>query len=258
MNALDYVDADTVFHRMNPLTKLFLALMLCIGSIVADTVVSQTLFLIFIMLLAKAGKVLPNAVALFKALLSPCLFIVVLQVLFVRRGNVLFWIITDEGLISSYIVAMRVMNASISMSMMLTMTKMTDMANALVSKAHVSYRYAFIMTTAFRFIPILTDELHEIMEAQTARGVEFDTKNPIRKVQLVLPICAPLLINAIRRTDSSAIAAEIRGFNLRTRDSGYKQYPFVKRDYLCMLFSIAVVAVCIISNIVLKKIPFII
>ena len=258
MGALDYVEADSVFHRMNPLTKLIFAFMLCVGSITADTVLTQTLLLVLLLLIAEAGHVLSSVLTLFRALLGPCIFIMILQVLFVRQGTPLFWVITDEGVISSYIVAMRVMNAAISMSMMLTMTRMTDMANALVSKAGLSYRYAFILTTAFRFIPILMEELREIMEAQTARGVEFDTNNPLRKMQLVLPICAPLLINAIRRTDSSAIAAEIRGFHLRTRTSGYKEYHFYGRDGVCILAGICIAAACVAGNILLKNIPFLI
>lgn len=249
MGALDYVEADTVLHRMNALTKLFFACMLCIGSIVANTVLIQTLFFFLLLLIAKTGHVLPNVCKLVKALFGPCLFILILQIIFVRDGNRLFLFITDRGLISAYIVAMRVMNAAISMTMILMMTKMTDLANALVSKAGLSYRYAFIVTTAFRFIPILLDELHEIMEAQTARGVEFDTGNPLRKMQLVLPICAPLLINAIRRTDSSAVAAEIRGFYLRTKNSGYKDYPFAGRDFCCIIACLILVAVCVVGNI---------
>ena len=258
MGALDYVEADTVFHRMNPLTKLFLAVMLCVGCIITDTVLTQTLFFLGLLLIAKIGHVLPNVLSLLKKLSVACGVILVLQILFIRQGNDLFLFITDKGLISAYIVTMRVLNAATAMTMVLMMTKMTDLANALVRNLGMSYRYAFIVTTAFRFIPILTDEMHEIMEAQTARGVEFDTGNPIKKMQLVLPICAPLLINAIRRTDSSAVAAETRGFYLRTRNSGYKEYPFAARDLICMTISVLLVVACVFGNIYLKPLPFVI
>ena len=258
MGALDYVEADTVFHRMNPLTKLFLAVMLCVGCILTDTVLTQTLFFLGLLVIAKVGQVLPNVLQLLRKLAVACAFILVLQVLFIRQGTPLFLFITDQGLRSAYIVTMRVLNAATAMTMVLMMTKMTDLANALVKNLGMEYRYAFIVTTAFRFIPILTNEMREIMEAQTARGVEFDTGNPIKKMQLVLPICAPLLINAIRRTDSSAVAAEIRGFYQRTRMSGYKEYPFVARDVICMAVSVLVVAVCVLGNLYLKPLPFVI
>ncbi len=256
MGALDYVYADTMLHRLNPLSKLFLAVMLCVGSIITDSVIMQTAYLILIFCVAYLGAVSSNVFRLFKGLINPCLFIVLLQIIFVRRGQVLFFFVTDEGLISAYVVAMRVMNASLSMSMVLTITKMTDLANALVLHARLNYRYAFVVTTALRFVPILMDELNEIKEAQTARGVQFDTAKGIRKFQLVLPLCAPLLINAIRRTDSSAVAAEVRGFHLRTRTSGYKTYEFHGRDLVCTVLCVILVVLCVLGNIYLKSLPY--
>ena len=70
-----------------------------------------------------------------------------------------------------------------------------------------------------------------IMEAQTARGVAFDQARGLKKFSMILPLCAPLLISSVRRTDQTAVAAEVRGFRLRTRESGYKQYPFTGADF---------------------------
>ena len=58
------------------------------------------------------------------------------------------------------------------------------------------------------------------------RGVEYDTINPVKKLKLMLPLCAPLLISSAGKTDATALAAEQRGFYLRTRKSSYKRYPF--------------------------------
>ncbi|MDO4620789.1 MAG: energy-coupling factor transporter transmembrane component T [Lachnospiraceae bacterium] len=256
MGALNYVDADSPIHRLNPLTRLFLAVMLCLGSIITDSVITQTLYLLFIFAIARIARVHPNAISLFKGLFKACLFIFVLQILFVRRGNPLFLFITDEGLTSAYIVAMRVMNASLAFTLVLMVTRMTDLTNAMVYYLHLSYRYAFVITTALRFIPILMDELNEIREAQTARGVEFDTGSSLKRLQLILPLCAPLLINAIRRTDSAAVSAEVRGFHLRTRLSGCKVYPFRTCDLVCAAACILLCVLCVLGNIYLKPLPF--
>lgn len=49
--------------------------------------------------------------------------------------------------------------------------------------------------------------MNAIMEAQTARGVEYDTKNPVKKLKLMLPLCVPLLISSVGKTDATALAA---------------------------------------------------
>ena len=106
---------------------------------------------------------------------------------------------------------------------------------------HIPYRYAFTFTTALRFVPVFSQEMNAIMEAQTARGVEYDTKNPIRKLQLMLPLCVPLLVSSVGKTDATALAAEQRGFYLRTRESSYKRYPMVGRDVVVLVACAALV-----------------
>lgn len=74
------------------------------------------------------------------------------------------------------------------------------------------------------------DSLSGIMEAQTARGVAFDTKNPFKKLGLILPLCMPLLISSVGRIHDTAAAAEMRGFTLRTRESQSRRYTFKSGD----------------------------
>ena len=126
--------------------------------------------------------------------------------------------------------------------LVLMVTKLTDLANACVEVLHVPYRYAFTFTTALRFVPVFSQEMNAIMEAQTARGVQYDTKNPFKKLQLMLPLCVPLLVSSVGRTDATALAAEQRGFYLRTRESSYKRYPLAARDWLALACCVALIA----------------
>lgn len=86
------------------------------------------------------------------------------------------------------------------------------------------------------------DSLSGIMEAQTARGVAFDTKNPFRKLGLILPLCMPLLISSVGRIHDTAAAAEMRGFTLRTRESQSRRYTFKSGDLFAALIAAALVA----------------
>ena len=86
-----------------------------------------------------------------------------------------------------------------------------------------------------------------IMEAQTARGVAFDTKNILKKIGLIFPLCVPLLITSVRKIEGAAISAELRGFNCRKRESGYKNYPFKTADIVVSLFGLSLIllGICI-------------
>ena len=52
----------------------------------------------------------------------------------------------------------------------------------------------------------------------------------------------PLLISSVKKIDSAAIAVELRGFNLRTRESAYKKIQFAPADILVLLFGAALIA----------------
>lgn len=128
------------------------------------------------------------------------------------------------------------------LALLLSVTQMSDLSGVLVQRLHVPYKYAFTLTTAIRFIPVFADSLSGIMEAQTARGVAFDTKNPFKKLGLILPLCMPLLISSVGRIYDTAAAAEMRGFTLRTRESQSRRYTFKSGDLFAALIAAALVA----------------
>lgn len=131
---------------------------------------------------------------------------------------------------------------------MLYITKLGDIANACCKVLHVPYKYAFTFTSAVHFIPVFMNDMKGIMEAQTARGVEFDSDSIVKKLQLMVPLCVPLLVSSVRKINSAAIAAEVRGFNLRTPASGYKEYPFSGKDVLAMVLCLALIALALAIN----------
>ena len=50
-------------------------------------------------------------------------------------------------------------------------------------------------------------------------------------------------MSSVGKTDATALAAEQRGFYLRTRESSYKRYPLHGRDWVAIALSVALVAV---------------
>ena len=141
---------------------------------------------------------------------------------------------------------LRLVVVCIPLALVLAVTRISDLTNALVKVLHLPYPYAFTLSTAIRFIPQFLEEMSGIMEAQTARGVAFDKARGLKKFSMILPLCAPLLISSVRRTDQTAAAAEIRGFRLRTRTSGYRQYPFAGIDFGALVCCLILLAAAII------------
>ena len=66
-----------------------------------------------------------------------------------------------------------------------------------------------------------------------------------------MPVCVPLLVASVRKTSSAAIAAEVRGFDLRTRESGFKEYPFACIDFAALAVAVAIAAAAIALGVLL-------
>lgn len=223
---LQYVAGDTVLHRMNPLAKLALAMAVCLCCFA-----TQSLMLVFGLILLDVGMgylggVGRQTIKILKGLVKFTAFFFVLQIFFVPDGRALISLplgirITDQGLRFSLLLCMRIIGATLPLTIVLMTTRLSALTREMVNRLHVPYRYAFALTTAIRFIPILSGEMAGIMEAQTARGVEMDG-NIFRKIRLMLPLCVPLLVSAVRRIELSAVSAELRGFHLAGKNRSGK------------------------------------
>lgn len=245
---MQYVDKDSFLHRLNPLTKLILAVSLCIITFCTKSLVCLLCILAFNLLIGAAGSVFKQALGILKGLLKLSAVLFLCQIFFVSGGEVLLFLplglkITAGGLYVSTLIVLRLICATMPLTLMLSVTRANDLLNALTVKLHIPYKYAFSIMTAVRFIPVFSAEMQGIMDAQIVRGVDFDTKNIFKKISLILPLCVPLLITSVRKIENSAISAELRGFSLHTRDTVYKTYPMQTADILlCVLCVLAVLA----------------
>ena len=95
---------------------------------------------------------------------------------------------------------------------------------------------ALIMSIALRFIPILTDETSRIMNAQKARGADFETGGLIKRIKSIIPILIPLLISAFRRADELGDAMDARCYAGSSARTKYKKLRLTWRDGLAVLF----------------------
>lgn len=244
VHIIDYIDGSTLFHKANPISKLAFAIGLIAATFMANTYPVLISLLIINILISIYTKNFVKILSLAKVLLPLAIIMIVLQSIVVREGEPLWLFVTTQGLESGTKVALRLVGVALPLVSMLAVTQLSDLANASVQILHIPYRYAFTFTTALRFVPIFSQELNAIVEAQTSRGIAYDTKNPFKKMRLMLPLYIPLLVSSVQKTDATALAAEQRGFYLRSARSSYKRFSFQPLDYLLCA---AAVLLCVIG-----------
>ena len=245
---LTYIPGSSLLHRLDPRTKLFVSLLLCVGVFASSSIVYLLVILALDLLLGRLGGVFHQTFGLLRKLLRVMLFIFVLQLLFIQRGETVVPLvfglrITDVGVRTALSVVLRLIGATLPLCILLMVTKLDDLANSLVVRYHIPYKYAFALTTAIRFVPEFSKEMQEVIEAQTTRGVELDTKNIFRKIALVIPLCVPLLISSVRKIDGTAMAAELRGFNRRSWKNMSSAFRFRLPDAIALLLAAGVAVI---------------
>ena len=243
---LEYIPGNSLLHLLNPLTKLLFSLLLCAACFISPNPFFSLGIIGLNPVMAASAGLLTRAIALLRTMVKLSIVLFFLQVFFVREGTPLISlsqniIITDQGIHFSLLIVLRLMAATLPLTLVLCLTQLNDLSGALVRCLGIPYKYAFALTTAIRFIPVFASEMQSIMEAQTARGVEFDSRNPLRKIRLILPLCVPLLVSSVQRIEGSALAAQLRGFNLRQRNSGYRSYPFTFSDLMVTLLGLGLI-----------------
>lgn len=251
---LTYNAGSTFLHRANPIAKLILAISVVVSAFIAQQFsVLVTIAVLILVAMAMAG-ILKTLFHLVRAMLILGVVMFFLQTIIAQGGNYMFLWFTSRGISVAARASLRLFCFALPLVSVLSITKLNDLANAVVQYLHVPYCYVFTITTAVRFVPIFAYEMSQITEAQMARGVEFDTKNPFKKIKLMMPLIVPLLVLSVRKADSCALAAEERGFYLRTRKSSYKKYTFGWRGLVLIVISATMIALPIVVSILAPQI----
>lgn len=248
---LEYVPGESFLHRMNPCVKLIGAVLIAIACFVTSNLVFLLILLTAALVMAASCGLGRETAGLCKAVFAFSLILAVVILLTTPHGMPLVplpWGYIGTGsLLAALTVIVRLMAAAIPLFLVFYVTKMNDLTNAAVKQLHVPYKYAFTFTSTVHFIPVFMNDMAGIMEAQTARGVRFDQGGIVSRVRLTVPLCVPLLVSSVRKVNSAAIAAEVRGFNLRNAQSGYREYSMALRDGVamaaCVLLLVAALAI---------------
>ena len=222
-----YYPADSLIHRLDPRTKVILAVIYIVCTFVCKSLVA------FAVLAASACVlVLLSRIPLRLVLrsLRPILFILLFTSLinvFMTRGEQLLtpasWPIKiyAEGLWNALFMVVRIAVLIVGTGIFLTYTTtpiaLTDALEQLLSplkriKVPV-HDFAMMMTIALRFIPTLTEETEKIMNAQKARGADFLSGSLISRAKALIPILVPLFVSAFNRAFELASAMECRCYH---------------------------------------------
>ena len=216
-----FYPAESAIHRLDPRVKvvgvlLYLISLFLFRGFAGYAVV--TLFLGTVLLLSKVP--LSYVIRGMKPILFLLIFTAMFN-LFGTRGDIAiqwkFISISWQGIQKALFMAMRLIYLIIGSSMMTYTTTPNQLTDAIekllkpLEKIKVPvHEFAMMMSLALRFIPILLEEANRIINAQSARGADFEEGNLWHRMRAMISILVPLLVSATRRAYELANAMEAR------------------------------------------------
>jgi energy-coupling factor transport system permease protein len=151
-----------------------------------------------------------------------------------------------EGLVWMFGAMLRFLTLLLIIRIVLMITPIRDFILAFV-RFKVPPEFGMALSIGFAYVPVLIDENQKIKEAQQARGFEYEYRNPLRKLDvLIRKMFVPSIFNSMRRTSDISIAIESRGFG---HDLSHRTYMhelhFTQGDYAFLTLMIIVVVVAV-------------
>jgi energy-coupling factor transport system permease protein len=246
-----YLSGESVIHRLDPRTKLTIVGVFMIVLFTAVSATAYATLIAYTAVIVVLAEV--PAKMLFRGL-KPILFLLVLTFclqLFLTDGQKLFvlgpLVATYEGLRLGIFMILRLLLLLVVASLLTLTTSpvsLTDGLEAILSPFRViglpAHELAMMMTIALRFIPTLMEEAEKIMKAQMARGADFESGNPIRRVKSLIPLLVPLFVSAFRRADELATAMESRCYRGGVKRTRLKRLKATSLDAIAAAVTVVV------------------
>lgn len=254
-----FYPVDSKVHRMDPRVKIVAVLVYLVSLFLFDNFTGYAVVTLFLFSAIAISKVpLGYIVKGLKPILFLLLFTAILNVFFTSGEHMLFqWNmikISQEGIRKGIFIAMRLIYLIMGSSLLTYTTTPNQLTDAIerllkpLEKIKVPvHDFAMMMSLALRFIPILLDEANRIINAQSARGADFDEGNILQKMKAMVSILVPLLVSATRRATDLAMAMEARCYHGGEGRTKMKPLKYRKSDILIygllILYVVAIVFV---------------
>lgn len=153
------------------------------------------------------------------------------------------WTITYEQLFYQLNVILKYLATIPIVILFVSTTDPSEFASSL-NKIGISYKVAYSVSLALRYIPDIQREYRNISLSQQARGIEMASKKQslIKRLRNSASMLFPLIISSMDRIEVISNAMELRGFGKGKRRSWYNGRPFRAADYIAIAISFALLA----------------
>lgn len=260
---IGYSDIDSPIHKLTGASKLIALIIWAVASMITyDTRVLLGMFVISIIVF-KISKVKFKQVSfvLYFILIFLLLNNIAIFIFSPYEGvqiygsrNDLFKIvgpytITAQQLFYQFNITLKYFSIIPMALLFMIATNPSEFAASL-NKIGVSYKIAYSVSIALRYIPDVQRDYQDISFAQQARGIDMSKKEKLTKrIKNSASILMPLIFSSLDRIEAISSAMELRAFGSNKKRTWYNGRPFKLGDYITILVVSIILIIAIMATI---------
>lgn len=247
-----YLPYDSFVHRLDPRSKLLATILFIVIIFFANNWQSYLILSIVVGLGIFLSKVpVDYFIKGVRPMLVLFIFTALLQILVTPGRTTYFsvWFIhiSQEGILNGIYIFLRFV-LIIFMSILLTLTtealRLTDAIDYFITPLKKMnfpvHDLALMLSIGLRFVPTLMDEAEKIMNAQRARGMDFNEGNWLDRIKNIVPLLVPLFNSSYDRAFDLATAMEARDYRGGKGRTKYRKLTWRIWDSVVILFLLGI------------------
>jgi energy-coupling factor transport system permease protein len=213
-----YLEHTSWLHRRHPVAKVLALVMLFVAAFLLDHPALLAPLLILVLVGVVSAGAWPVLHRMRWLMIPVFVFTTIIWTIFYPATAgvpVDRWVALRYGLGMAF----RLETFLATGFLFLATTSIEEFAYAL-ARLGLPYRVGFVLTLAFRLVPVFLDAALTVRDAQRCRGLDFTVGTVRQRIARYVPVIVPVFIGGLRRADQMAFALEVRGFSSgRTRTS---------------------------------------
>lgn len=249
---LSYIDRPSFIHKLSGITKLIFFLLWSTVAMISYDIRILLVMLCGSFLIFKISKIRFKEISfifwliiIFLALNTITIYIFSPQegVHLYGSSHVLLkgigrYNLTEEQLFYLSNIILKYLVVTPIALLFVTTTHPSEFASSL-NKVGVSYKIAYAVSLALRYIPDIQRDFKTVSKAQQARGIDLSSKSKLRtRVKNYAMILIPLILSSLDRVELIDNAMELRSFGKKNKRTWYSEKSIKKRDIAVLFVSI--------------------
>lgn len=252
---IEYVRRDSLVHRLHPFTVIVFELCVFVVATAFSSPVYMLGLILFIFGIIRIARLPLRKFRYMRFVLFVLAFFIVTQgIWFTSFGSfgevaghwrTLFHLwpawapggpkvpFVLEGVVYGLGLGLRFVAIAFAFPILVMTVHPSDLVMALASvrlgKWKIPYNMVFVLANGFRYIPTVSQKFDATVDAQRARGVEFES--PRKRIRAVGPLLLPVLVNSLVHARDLTLALETRAFGAPGERTYYRQVRYARIDF---------------------------